>query len=193
MRNDGDPSDHLDISNNNITMTTKRIASYVHPHYQSFHYERKGGNEDIIFSNNTLIYAIPCFPSGDPRPKNIHLPCRVLGHRFQNGKLQYKLCFFDRVLDKNRMRKQWRDKKRILLKDTNISATMNELDRCGDVYEKELAMKVGVGDGVIIGVMEKMNPDKPCNNCSLEESTVSGTYEHYVYCYAISPISVTMP
>lgn len=74
----------------------------------------------IIIENETKVYAMPC-KSSRHRPNQTklvesgsYIPCQILGHRIKDGRVHYKLLFYDDALNQSRMKKQWLDSNKVM-------------------------------------------------------------------------------
>lgn len=111
---------------------------------------------ELLLPDHSRVYAIPYLPKTDIRPKNILLPCKIIGHRYHNGTLQYKLSFDDKTLDQNRIRKQWRNATRIQTKSEIIDKVLGEIYGRHDVDFKTVARQLGVNETLVQEVFEEM-------------------------------------
>jgi hypothetical protein len=111
---------------------------------------------DTFLPNQSRVYAIPRLSKSDIRPKNIHLPCEIIGHRFLEGTLQYKLSFDDKILDQNRIRKQWRNATRIQTKSEIIDKILREIYSDDEVDLEDVARRMGVNETLIQEVFEEI-------------------------------------
>lgn len=111
---------------------------------------------ELLLPDHSRVYAIPYLPKTDTRPKNVLLPCKIIGHRYHNGTLQYKLSFDDKILDQNRIRKQWRNATRIQTKSEIIDKVLGEIYGRHDVDFKIVARRLGVNETLVQEVFEEM-------------------------------------
>jgi hypothetical protein len=167
---------------------------------------------DPILPDHSRVYAIPRLPKADKRPKHIRLPCEIIGHRYHNGTLQYKLSFYDKILDQNRIRKQWRNATRIETKSNVVDNILREIYGNHDVDLEDIARTLGVNESLVQEVFEEMkkvdvshgeseegyqNDQNGSSKFSLSqgierEDRSQSSQNSFVYAFAISPVTVTI-